>query len=217
MIWHDTGTQSLTVASMLLCSTFVPTLPLLNTLNWMDLSNHLVVTQNIRSKVKMWYKHIKILLYSYNNSFKFHQHFSVTRILYCIYTVFVIGSIIFYLLYPLPVIVKEPFSSMLWNINIINVWNHFMYRDHLPVYQKAIETQGVPEQNHVQYYNVTLYQTLGATSSRETKKMADSTASRLGRLLVVSSLCLTYKQNKHCAHNVLQYIPLMWASYRRKG
>lgn len=217
MIWHDTGTQSLTVASMLLCSTFVPTLPLLNTLNWMDLSNHLVVTQNIRSKVKMWYKHIKILLYSYNNSFKFHQHFSVTRILYCICTVFVIGSIIFYLLYPLPVIVKEPFSSMLWNINIINVWNHFMYRDHLPVYQKAIETQGVPEQNHVQYYNVTLYQTLGATSSRETKKMADSTASRLGRLLVVSSLCLTYKQSKHCAHNVLQYIPLMWASYRRKG
>lgn len=150
MIWHDTGTQSLTVASMLLCSTFVPTLPLLNTLNWMDLSNHLVVTQNIRSKVKMWYKHIKILLYSYNNSFKFHQHFSVTRILYCIYTVFVIGSSIFYLLYPLPVIVKEPFSSMLWNINIINVWNHFMYRDHLPVYQQAIETQGVPEQNQVQ-------------------------------------------------------------------
>lgn len=25
-----------------------------------------------------------------------------------------------------------------------------MYRDHLPVYQKAIETQGVPEQNQVQ-------------------------------------------------------------------
>lgn len=48
-----------------------------------------------------------------------------------------------------------------------------------------------------------LNQTLGATSSRETKKMADSTASRLGRLLVVTSLCLTYKQNNYCAHNVL--------------
>lgn len=210
MIWHDTGTQSLTVASMLLCSTFVPTLPLLNTLNWMDLSNHLVVTQNIRSKVKMWYKHIKILLYSYNNSFKFHQDFSVTRILYCIYTVFVIGSIIYYLLYPLPVIVKEPFSSMLWNINIINVWNHFIYQ----YIRKQLKHKEFLNKTK---YNVTLYQTLGATSSRETKKMADSTASRLGRLLVVSSLCLTYKQSKHCAHNVLQYIPLMWASYRRKG
>lgn len=52
-------------------------------------------------------------------------------------------------------------------------------------------------------YNVMLYQTLGATSSRDTKKMADSTASRLGRLLVVSSLCLTYKQNNYCAHHVL--------------
>lgn len=98
MIWHDTGTQSLTVASMLLCSTFVPTLPLLNTLNWMDLSNHLVVTQNIRSKVKMWYKHIKILLYSYNNSFKFHQHFSVTSPLLHIY------SICHWFYYLLPVI-----------------------------------------------------------------------------------------------------------------
>lgn len=42
----------LTVASILLCSTFVPTLALRNTLNWMDLSNHLVVTQNKRLKVK---------------------------------------------------------------------------------------------------------------------------------------------------------------------
>lgn len=48
-----------------------------------------------------------------------------------------------------------------------------------------------------------LNQTLGATSSRDTKKMADSTASRLGRLLVVTSLCLTYKQNNYCAHHVL--------------